>query len=295
MKITTPLNIVLAIAFLLFTFSIAQATPVSLGAASICTVLIVPGGSGNNLNINGGAAVNGNVCVSSGQQLNLGGGAKVGSTAGTDNVVSGIIYTDPNAAGIKLNGQNPASVVVKDLSQAVNDAFAANTAAAGLTPTQNFNDIDVGAGTFTINGNGGLNVINVSNDIKLHGSGILALSGGANDQFVLNITGTYTQSSTSNVVLQGGVSRSNVLWNFIGTGQGANIGGSGVTRGIFLSPFRDFNMTDMILFGQIIARGNLGIQSQALVVPEGGSTLALLGIGLIGILALRRKLASPRA
>jgi choice-of-anchor A domain-containing protein len=288
-----------AVALLTFACTMAQASPVNLGAAAGCTALILPGGSSIDLTINGGAAVEGNVCVPAGMHLDLGSGAKVGPTVGTGDVVSGTIFLDPNGATVKLDNQNPASVVIKDLSQAVLDAIAANNTAAALSPTQNFNQLDISSGTFAITGNGGLNVISVANDVKLHGSGTLLLTGTANDKFVINVAGAYTQSSTSNVMLGGGVRADNVMWNFIGGGNGPNIGASGqVTYGTFLAPFRDFSITDTTLYGQVISQGHLAIGSKALVVntvPEAGSTLALCGIGLIGIWAVRRKLPSSRA
>src|ERR1051326_1313575 len=75
----------------------AHASFVELGAADGYAALILPGGS-INMDINGGAAVVGDVGVTANSHLDLGSGAKVGPLAGTGQVVDGTIYLDPNGA-----------------------------------------------------------------------------------------------------------------------------------------------------------------------------------------------------
>jgi choice-of-anchor A domain-containing protein len=277
----------------------ANAAFVDLGEAGGYAAFILPGGS-IDMTINGGAAVNGDVAASAGTHIDLGSGAKVGVTADTGDVVSGKIYLDTisnpqNPATVKLDNQNPNSVVNRDLSQAVQDAVAANHFAAGLTATKTLGTLDV-TSQYTLVGNGGLNVISLT-DVKLHGDGLLTLQGSASDFFVLNLTGTYTQSSKSNVQLSGGLLAQNVLWNFIGSGNGANIGtgSNGVTFGTFLAPDRDFSITDTILYGSVISAGHLAIGSKALVVqpiPEVAPSSVIFGfLGLVVAVSSRRALA----
>jgi choice-of-anchor A domain-containing protein len=264
---------------------------VDLGAAGGYAALILPGGS-INMDINGGSAIVGDAGVTAGSHLDLGSGAKVGPLAGTGTVVDGTIWLDPNGATVKLDNQPANTVGSRDLSQAITDAMAANQAAAALTATQMFGTLDI-TNAQTITGNGGLNVIDL-NSLKLHGSGTLTLSGSASDFFVFNITGSYSQSGPSSVLLSGGVLAQNVLWNFIGSGQGAQIatGMNGVAQGTFLSPFRDFSITDTTLFGSVIADGDLKIGSQALViqpVPEVTPASVLIGfLGLVVAVSSRR-------
>lgn len=277
----------------------AHGYAVDLGQAGGYGAFIIPGGSSINLNIKGGAAVNGDVAAAGGMHIDLGSGAKVGITAGTDQVVSGKIYLDPNGATVKLDGQDPNSVVLRQLDQAVADAIAANQFAAGLTATQNLGALDI-TSPFSIVGNGGLNVISLT-DVKLHGSGVLTIVGSATDKFVFNITsGSYNQSSKSTVVLSGGVTAENILWNFVGGGGGANVHSSGEAFGIFLSPDRSFNMDDTVLFGGIIAQGDLHIGSKALVIsviPEVSSFLPLVGLfaAVASARYLRRRKMSAKA
>jgi hypothetical protein len=268
-----------------FAFAVASATTFGsgfdLGQAGGYSAFIMPGGA-INLTINGGAAIVGDAGVSANSHLDLGSGAKVGPMTGTGQVVDGFIFLDPNGATVKLDNQDPNAVHTRDLSQAVQDAIAANQAAAALPATQTFaSGLDV-SNNFTITGNGGVNVIDTS-FIKLHGAGLLTLQGSPSDIFIFNITDYYTQSSTSNVVLAGGVSPFNVLWNFVGSGNGANLAASGQTNvGIFLSPYRDFSITDETLTGEVISGGHLAIGSKALIVPEIPTTNALLiGFGFL--------------
>jgi choice-of-anchor A domain-containing protein len=267
---------------------------IDLGQSAGYSAFILPGGS-IDFTVKGGSAIVGDVAVSAGSHLDLGSGAKVGPTAGTDQVIAGGIYLDTisdpsNPATVKLDGQDPNSVHDRNLAQAVNDAFAANQAAGSLAPTQNLGDVDVGAGTFTVTGNGGLNVISVG-DVKLHGDGLLTLQGSATDYFVFNITGAYTMSSKSSMSLMGGVTSDHILWNFIGTGNGANLASAGQAFGTFLSPYRDFSMDDIVLTGSVISAGHLAVGSKALIVPEMPTTTALvIGIGmLLGVNILRRR------
>ena len=234
-KFVSKSLIALAATAAAITIPSAQAGFFDLGQANGYAALILPGGS-INMDINGGSAVVGDVGITANSHLDLGSGAKVGPLAGTGQVVDGTIFLDPNGATVKLDNQPANTVANRDLSQAVTDAIAANQHFASLSATQTFNTLDI-TNQFTITGNGGLNVIDLSS-LKLHSSGVLTLEGSASARFVFNITGDYSQSGPSRVQLSGGLLAQNVLWNFIGSGIGAKIatGMNGVAYGHF-SPF----------------------------------------------------------
>src|ERR1043166_3779368 len=175
----------IAVILTVLAFSSAKAVLFNLGEASGYAALILPGGS-NNMVINGGAAVDGDVGVSDSLHLDLGSTAKVGANAGTGTIVSGHIFLNPGAT-VNLMPQPPNSVVTRNLSQAVTDAIAANHAAAQLTPTLNLGGLDISGSNYTIAANGNNNVISLSS-FKLHGGGSLTISGSASDYFVFNIT-----------------------------------------------------------------------------------------------------------
>jgi len=273
----------------------AHAALFDLGQAGGYAALIVPGGS-DNLVINGGSAVVGDVGVSAGKHLDLGSSAKVGPTAGTGVIVQGHIWLDQGAT-VKLQNQPPNTVGQRNLSQAVADAFAANAAAAALTPTMNLGGLDISGNNYTINANGQNNVISLDS-FKLHGGGSLTLNGGANDYFVFNITGDYSISGEGTMHLTGGLTQDHILWNFVGSGNTPNLTGHGTFYGTYLAPDRAFGITDSTLYGSIIAHGDLKITSKALVIntppviPEISFSGLWIGFaGLICAFHVRRKLA----
>ena len=282
--------------------SSANAAFFDLGAAGGYAALILPGGS-NNMVINGGAAVEGDVGVSDSLHLDLGSSAKVGRNAGTGTIVSGSIFLNPGAT-VNLMHQPPSSVVPRDMSQAVTDAIAANHAAIALTPTQNLGGLDISGNNYTITGNGGLNVISLDS-FKLHGGGTLSLQGSASDTFIFNITGDYSISGGGTMQLLGGLTQSNILWNFVGPGNTPNLTGHGTFYGTYLAPNRAFGITDSTLYGAIIAQGDLKITSKALVIntpsviPEVSFSAIWIGFaGLVCAFHVRRrwtKEASKRA
>lgn len=97
------------------------------------------------------------------------------------------------------------------ISQAQSDATSFSNYAAGLTATQTLSGI---SSNITVAGNGGVNVIDVNGDIT---SGF-KVSGGANDIFVINVTGTLDINSGIAADISGtGVTASHIIYNFIGT------------------------------------------------------------------------------
>src|SRR5262249_42669437 len=107
-----------------------------------------------------------------------------------------------------------------DLSTEISAAYAAAAHLRALSCTQTLPSL---TSVSTINGNGGLNVICVT-DAALSGSKVVTLSGGPSDLFVLNITGKVDLSGSSRIVVQG-LSPSRVILNVRGTGQDVHLSG----------------------------------------------------------------------
>lgn len=137
-------------------------------------------------------------------------------------------------------------------------ATVAGAAGSCSNFTQLANDIDAAAAqaqTYT-----GSNLGNVSgnseilgngfqsfliNDLLLVGGDSLTVTGGIDDYFVFNIFGVAKLGSGANILLQGGVSAENVIFNFVNnpTSQSFELGGANIS-GTFLSSGRSFVIGD---------------------------------------------------
>ena len=142
-----------------------------------------------------------------------------------------------------------------------NAALAESNAAASLPPTQTFNSI---TSSQTIVGNGGQNVILVTQLIHLSGGNNLIISGGPSDTFIFNVTRGLQLDGGSNIMLQG-VSPSKVLFNFPGSGDQIQTSGNAQTAGIFLAPNRVIQVNGGSHNSEFISGQTLSFQSNAAV------------------------------
>src|SRR5205814_7616908 len=94
----------------------------------------------------------------------------------------------------------------------------------------------------TLVGNGGLNVIRITNEMTLKTT--LTLQGTASDSFVFQLVAADAPSAhnltLSGLVmsLTGGLAARNILWDLNGLGGGVVISSGSVVEGIFLAPDR---------------------------------------------------------
>src|SRR5207244_12212880 len=104
-------------------------------------------------------------------------------------------------------------VVITDaalMTESDQDALFASAVAKSLSPTQSFGNLKKAT---TVNGNGGLNVINVAGDITAS----ITLNGSASDGFIVNVSGNLQLRKGEGVNLSGGVTADHVILNFVGT------------------------------------------------------------------------------
>lgn len=196
---SAPRKLIAALAGLLVLASanIGRADFTGLGSASGFSVL----GLNNSTDDFSLVTVNGNVGVDANASLKVMAPSKV----------NGNIFLDPTATFQNMGTNNiSGSIITQSMAGINSDALLASSNDAALTPTQTFGNI---SSSTTITGNGGLNVIKVNGSI----SNTVNLSGGANDIFVLNVTGTATLGGSSVLGnLSGGVTPNHVLYNFVG-------------------------------------------------------------------------------
>jgi choice-of-anchor A domain-containing protein len=242
------------------------AASIDLGSAGAYDVL---GLSGATIHLSSGPLrVYGNVGIGQNGTFNFDGGGQV----------SGELDADPTAT-VNISGNSTVAGGINRISMAGVQAaaLAEATSAGSLTPTQSFTSI---TSPLTISGDGGQNVISVSQDIHLSG-GNLILSGGPSDTFIFNIAGTMELSGNTNIELSGGLQPDQVLFNFLGSGSQVQTSGNSDTVGIFLAPDRVFNINGGTHIGEFISGESLSFQSNPILypVPE-VSTWMMLGLGL---------------
>jgi hypothetical protein len=102
----------------------------------------------------------------------------------------------------------------EDLPRSVSLNFAPIIIKLISNPSQNI----------TITGGTGINVLNIKNTAI--SSGTVTFNAPHGGSFIMNVSGSFALSGTSRIVLAGGITASDVLYNFVGSGGVAMSGGS---------------------------------------------------------------------
>jgi choice-of-anchor A domain-containing protein len=164
------------------------------------------------------------------------------------------------------------------------DAIAASAAAARLSPTSSRNQINLRRKSLTLDAG----VYNLTN-LRLNRS-TLTLSGSGT--FVFNISSAFALKS-SRVLLAGGATEANVLFNYTGTSDITLSGrrrGS-VLHGIILALNAKVNLAPGLVVGEIINGSDMSLSSGTIIqslapgtitVPEGASSTFLLSLIALG-------------
>jgi len=179
------------------------------------------------------------------------------------------------------------------LSQARADAIAASAAASALTPTGNLTQINLKRQNVTLDAG----VYNLSS-LNLNKS-TLTLSGSGS--FVFNISSAF-QLKSAQILLAGGATQGNVLFNYTGTSD-VTLSGSrksnSVLHGIILALNSKVNLAAGLVVGEVISGKDISIGTNSAVmqqalsiatVPDRGSTLALAFVSFAAIAALQARL-----
>ena len=277
-------------AFFAITTVVGNATSINLGPAADYGVLGINGAAintGATVHLSSGPLiVNGNVGSGDNGQFQADGGGHINGRL--DFAPSATINpgNDTFSGGMHQISFNPIEQAVQNEANFVQ----------GLTPTQSFTSI---TNATTLNSAGGQNVISIAQDIHLS-DGNLTLNGSASDVFIFQIKGTMELSGNSDIVLTGGLTPNNVLFDFIGAGSQFQTSGQAKTAGIFLAEDRAININGGIHDSEFISGVSLSFQSNPTVnqpgtVPDRGSTLLLMSLGLMIIGMVRPGLAQRRS
>jgi len=196
------------------------------------SILGISGGNQNNPQINIQGSFGGSATIRV--------GANVQPHVQANTNLTNAVTKDPSAKIQLDGGASISGTQTQEPFAAIQSAaIAASSAAAALTTTQTISQS--GNNSITVTGNGGQNVISVTNQINLNNGQNLVIHGGPNDTFIFNFQqGQNLQlQNGSSIVLQGGVSPSQVLFNFLGNGGNVQIqsnnNGASNTAGIFLN------------------------------------------------------------
>jgi hypothetical protein len=211
--------------------------------------------------MSGGSLIHGNLFLGNSATTNFSGGSGVASGFST------------------FNNQDTM------LNAARADALAAASAAAALGGTP-ITGLTLTPGTYSLT------------NFSLAGSDKITLSGAGS--YIFNISGGLSLSGTSQVVLAGGASAADVLYNITGTTAAMTSGGS-ILRGVILAPNAAVTIDSGVgttphagLFGEVISGQNITIASGSGIqaVPE-PSVIALItgvgGLGFFGRAMFRRR------
>lgn len=171
----------------------------------------------------------------------------------SDGFIDGRYMIDPTTNNThKNNVKITYGTGVIDLQPAVNAAIEASSTIASMPATQTFTSINK---TQTIDCNQHVNVIN-ANSISLSGSAVLTLKANWNDYIFFNVTGKFSMTGSSQIVLTGGITTQHVIFNILGTGEQVAFTGSSVAVGTFLANNRDISVSGATVNGVLIGAMN---------------------------------------
>jgi 3D (Asp-Asp-Asp) domain-containing protein len=186
----------------------ASATYPDLGSAAQYSVFVL--GSTGNLSA---VTVNGNAAVAAGATLTNQAPSKVTGNVYVDPSGS---YSGPGTVGGQVISQSM-STARSDALNASNAATALNSSCSGSSGCTYFSYSSITSST-TVNGNSGLNVVNVSGDVNLSNAS-LTLSGPSGAYFVVNVGGSITLGGSGGIVVGGSVPANQLIVNMTGSGS----------------------------------------------------------------------------
>jgi hypothetical protein len=213
----------------------ASRTSISMSGSSSVRGTAANTGVANagNVSMSGSSLINGILSLNTAGRLNK---------SGTTTVVGGI-------------QQNSATDGVLD--QAVADALTASQSAAALLPTiTSITKVAISnpSQNITITGGTGINVLNITS-LSIS-NGTLTLNAPHGGSFIMNVSGSFALSGASRIVLAGGITPLDVLYNFVGSGGSVSMSGGASVPGILLAPQRAISLSSSTVTGEIVSGGS---------------------------------------
>jgi hypothetical protein len=239
----------------------------------------------------GGTSAAANLGINSGSKL-----------TGSGGLIQGTYYkftgnSDSNTGLTALAGTISSPAGNSIISQAASSAVSASATLAALSADQTFTG-QIRQPTIITATVPGRNVISLQDGISLTGSGnTVILSGSSSQSFVINIpNGGISLSATDSIVLAGGLTPANVIFNVSGlTGDTVSVSNNSVINGIVMDLNNTVNMSNAATInGELIGGNNINMSNNSfveVVVPE-ASTVAYFTLGpltLVSVMLLHRR------
>jgi len=149
-----------------------------------------------------------------------------------------------NSTGTITGSRFSSTMINSQLNSGVTSLKNVSMTAAGLTATATSpTSLNIGKNqsrTFDNTSFGGKYVMNLSSFVMGGGTnggsgGMLTLNGAAGSAFVINVSGAFSLGSNARIVLAGGLTVSDVLFNVTGSNSTFSIGGDAVFSGTLLA------------------------------------------------------------
>jgi choice-of-anchor A domain-containing protein len=249
----------IVVALLIGCLSKAGASPVNLGAAGPGNFTVLS--LANKISTSGQSSIGGHAGVVGKGSLNM---SESSSIEGRLFLSTKGKFNNSSSVGVLGNVVRDATTDML-LNQAVKDALAASAAAKSLPPTMT---VPGGAikTTMTITGGPFINVLKIK-DLDLDAGEIVTLSAPAGGSFVFNVSGKWSLSGGSRILLTGGLTPTDVLYNVMKGADKVDLSGGSEISGILLAPDRDVELKSGVVTGEIIGgEKNITIKETGQVV-----------------------------
>lgn len=207
--------------------------------------------------------------------------------------VTGSVALGGRSVQYSISGGHVPTPSIVNLSAANASAISASATAAGFTPEKTYGTI---ASATTISGNSAFNVFNLSG-INLSGAN-LTIHGTASETFVFNVSGSLVMSGAS-IVLTGGVTANNVIFNVLGSG-GTRLSGS-TLNGTILDVGSAISLSGATINGAVLSEkqisisgGTINVDPFAAADPPTAPEPATIAMACLGCLAILGRTALCR-